>query len=50
MSGTRDVINRLREAINILGAYQFPVEERAELATKELEKAIAEIKAWAEEE
>lgn len=50
MASVLDVIPDLKEAIKILEAYQFPREERAELALKKIEKAKAKIIEWKKED
>ncbi len=50
MENVRWITDYLREAINILEAYQFPANLRASLALEEIEAAIAEITAWVKEE
>ena len=49
MFTVEDVIDPLREAIEILKARQFPREERAALALEEMEMAKERIKQWEKE-
>ena len=49
MASALVIAEHLKEAVKILGAYQFPMVERADLALAEIEKAKNLLDEWKQE-